>query len=143
MGPCRHRGNGQPVDHPAAREARAGNATRDERRAIHRERGRAAIGRDDAGGLTEHHEPGRRRQEEDEPQSPEHGPVALSSAGAVARVAASSVTPERAVSHALVAPVMASTAASPASVTRTPANRMDQPKVGAAIMAPAGSRLTR
>jgi hypothetical protein len=65
------------------------------------------------------------------------------SAGAGAGVAASSVTPERAVSHALVAPVMARTAASPASATRTPTARMDQPKAGAAIMAPAGSRLTR
>ncbi len=63
----RHVGNGEPVHHPAPSQARGGNAAGDERRAEHGERRGAAIGTDDAGGLTEDHEPGGCRQEEDDP----------------------------------------------------------------------------
>ncbi len=64
------------------------------------------------------------------------------SSGVTDPVAVAMVTPERVISQALIDPAMASTAASPASVARTPNARRDQPKRGAAIIAPAGYRLT-
>jgi len=57
-------------------------------------------------------------------------------------VSAATATPAWARSHALARPVMAKTAARPPSVARTPKVRIPQPNSGAAIIAPAGSRLT-
>ena len=57
--------------------------------------------------------------------------------------AAASVTRDCAMSHAASDPVIARVVASPASVARTPNARMDQPKIGAAIIAPAGYSATR
>jgi hypothetical protein len=57
--------------------------------------------------------------------------------------AAARVTPDRAVSHALTSPRSARTAANHPSAARTPMAGIAHPKTGAAIIAPAGRRLTR
>ena len=65
-----------------------------------------------------------------------------SASGAATAPAGASVTLDRAISHALIEPVAASTAASAQSAARTPSAPTHHPKSGAAIIAPAGSRLT-
>jgi hypothetical protein len=65
-----------------------------------------------------------------------------SASGAAALPAALSVAPDRAMSHALSAPVAPSMAASAQSAARTPKAPTHHPKNGAAIIAPAGRRLT-
>ena len=60
------------------------------------------------------------------------------SSGTMVVDAAPSATPECAMSHAAITPVTASTTAKPPSVARTPIARIDHPKSGAAIIAPAG-----
>ena len=57
-------------------------------------------------------------------------------------VAAASSVPACAVSRALSRPVTTSVAANPRRAARTPKARIAQPKVGAAIIAPPGRRLT-
>jgi hypothetical protein len=64
------------------------------------------------------------------------------SASVTLPVSAEAATPAWATSHALAKPVMARTAAKPPRVARTPKARIPQPNSGAAIIAPAGSRLT-
>ncbi len=64
------------------------------------------------------------------------------SASSTRPVPAETATPAWATSHALVRPLAARTAAKPPSVARTPKARIAQPNSGAAIIAPAGSRLT-
>src|SRR5437667_12822310 len=62
--------------------------------------------------------------------------------GAIDAAAAASVTPDCAISHALIEPVTARIVARPPSVARTPNWPTDQPKRGAAIIAAAGYRPT-
>ncbi len=77
MSAGRHGGDSQPVDHPAASEARRRDRRADERGAEHGQRDRAAVRDDDAGGLAEHHQSGRRGEEEHDPEPPEHGAPSL------------------------------------------------------------------